>query len=302
MWKRRVFSANGARFAQSSASGKTLQLWDAVSGASIGSLALGERIWAVAFSPDGELIASASWKAKGEIQLWKVHHHEAIKALRMDASNNMNYAITAIALSPDNTQVVCGSSEETIHIWDVSTGIHSMERLDYGHVMCIVYSPDGKRIAWGSHHGHVGVAHVGADPPRFMIDTEVRKDTRFHEDNVRSVVFSPNGTKVVSASTRSIQIWDPQTDERLSFINTNDSCVWDHIAFSPNGTRLAFSTNSQICVWDLDSEGIGLKDCTGFSTPGAQKSLSIGDRTHRKKIEPKTVRTKRYLRLYTAAH
>ena len=59
--------------------------------------------------------------------------------------------VYSVRFSPDGTRIASGSRDQTIRLWDASTG----EQLDTlkGHtfdVTSVSFSPDGKRIASGS--------------------------------------------------------------------------------------------------------------------------------------------------------
>ena len=61
---------------------------------------------------------------------------------------------------------------------------------------------------------------------------------------VNSLSFSPDGTRIASASwDKSIKLWDVQTGEELSTLNGHTGSVRD-VSFSPDGTRIASVSGS----------------------------------------------------------
>ena len=61
--------------------------------------------------------------------------------------------INSIAFSPDGSQIILGSDDHTIRVWDASTGIETLPPLR-GHdngVTSVAFSPDGSKIISGSH-------------------------------------------------------------------------------------------------------------------------------------------------------
>ena len=62
---------------------------------------------------------------------------------------------------------------------------------------------------------------------------------RGHEDNVSSVTFSPDGTRLASGSSdATIRLWDVETREELATLRGHEDYVTS-VAFSPDGARLA---------------------------------------------------------------
>src|SRR5688500_15180065 len=99
---------------------------------------------AVAFSPDGTLIASGS--ADDTVKLWDAKTVKEIKNLRADGKG-----ITALAFSPDGKRIVSGHWNKTLKIWDCQTGKGLF--LLRGHkesVTSVAFSRDGKRLVSGS--------------------------------------------------------------------------------------------------------------------------------------------------------
>ena len=115
-WKNLVASryAPSARLSQSTTDGKTIQtfpvagaaawMWDAASGKQVGLPLLHRgRVLAVAFSPDGKSVLTAS--ADGSARLW-----DATTLQSKGKSLQHQNSILCVAFSPDGKAVVTGSA------------------------------------------------------------------------------------------------------------------------------------------------------------------------------------------------
>ena len=103
-----------------------------------------------------------------------------------------------------------------------------------------------------------------------------------HTDYVSFATFSPDGTKIVSASSdRTIRIWDAESGECLKTLEGHTNIV-NSAAFSPNGKKIvSASWDSTIKIWDVES-GECLKTLEGHTkivnsatfSPDGKKILS----------------------------
>jgi WD40 repeat protein len=111
------------------------------------------RIDGVAFSPDGELLASAAWD--GALQLWPVEGSKApVATLRGDRN-----PLLSVAFSPDGARVAAGGWSGSVWVWDVRT--HDLVATLAGRhlISGIGFSQDGRYLVTA---GDDGVARVFA--------------------------------------------------------------------------------------------------------------------------------------------
>ena len=104
-------------------------------------------VFSVAFSPDGNTIASGSFR---NIYLWDAHTGRLQQTLTGHTSN-----ILSVSFSPDGNTIASGGGflDGTLRVWDVHIG--RLQRTLKGHAAgsvlnSVAFSPDGNTIASGS--------------------------------------------------------------------------------------------------------------------------------------------------------
>jgi WD40 repeat protein len=183
-----AISADGRLLAAVSRIGpSTIDLWDVRTGTRLHRL-LGDRDWdhAVAFSPDGKLLASQSEDVT--IRLWDVATGKELR--RLDGHGMGSNCLT---FSRDGKSLISGGGGRAIHIWEVDTGKKVWP--PDGHwdeVYDVAVSPDGKTVASGSADGTIRLWGLRTGTALGLRGKPWRR--------LSSVVFSPDGKLLASAN------------------------------------------------------------------------------------------------------
>ena len=220
-----------------------------------------DRLFEVAFSPDGKILAGTGINTiertqSGAIKLYDVETGQLINTLAATQRTKLSEStkrISSIAFSPDGQLLASGSANGgTIKLWEVETGQNTAtftEKPEPGSSMlCVVFSPDSTKLAVGSAEGI----------KLLEVPTKKHIYTRRHIDigelefiaSVFSVAFSPDGTRLASVSWDGVKLWDVETGNNLTTLQGHTRMV-DSVAFSPDGLTLASQLVVGIQMWEI---------------------------------------------------
>ncbi|KAF5381822.1 hypothetical protein D9757_008316 [Collybiopsis confluens] len=162
---------------------------------------------------------------------------------------NIGSAVISIAFSPGGTQIVSGSSDGTVRLWDATTGTQIGDPLR-GHtnwVQSVAFSPDGAWIVSGSSDRSIRSWAV-------TTGTQFGNPLLGHTDWVQSVAFSSDGTRIASGSMdKTVRIWDATAGEQVNQLYGHTDWV-NSVTFSPDGTRIVSgSSDKTVRIWAATS-------------------------------------------------
>lgn len=210
-----------------------------------------DAVAAVAFSPDGTLLATGSLDKT--VKLWSIRTGDLVRTI-----DGHNYSVRSVAFSPSGETLVAGAGEGfdkgEVKIWDVSTGkLRQILAKDSDAVDFVRYSPSGENIAVVTGFG-CGPREP-AEPNVRLYDTrigEVRLE--LHRENC--IAFAPDGkTLAVGGPDCKIKLHDAQSGELLRTLTGQQGNIFS-VAFSADGTRLvsgsfAGKESGTITLWDM---------------------------------------------------
>ena len=199
----------------------------------------GGEVLAVAFSPDGRLLASGS--SDQTIRLWDPVTGEERKLLRGHTG-----AVRSLAFAAHNSQLLAsGSADGTVRIWDVVQGRESKTLSDRsGAIRAVAFAPDGQSLA-----------SVGDDGSLRLWDWKAGKETKATKSRrgiLFSVAFSPDGTVLATGSSEALAyVWDVATLGRRS-VYTGHAGAVQSVAFAPDGALVATgAADGGVRLWDV---------------------------------------------------
>jgi hypothetical protein len=232
---------------------------------------------AVAFSPDGKLLAAGNY---GQVTIWDVAEVKPVKVL-----TNVLGAVNDVRFSPDGTLLAVAGGQPAgkgdLRLYQVADWkLLAVMRDHEDVVFSVAFHPRGKQLASASFDKTVRLWSVP--------DGKLLKTFDHHSDFVYSVAYSPDGKQLVSGGKdRSVKIIDPDTGKSVFSVSDREQDVLC-VAWSPDGKQIVASgLEPGITVWDpktgekskaLAGHGVAVHELA-FSKDGKVLVSAGADRT-----------------------
>lgn len=199
---------------------------------------------AIAFSPDGQLIASAS--DDGTVKVWTIPEGSLVRTLR--PSDDGAQAVRAVCFSRDSRLLASQVHSGRIDVWRMPEGkLQQTLQETFNGAGIIEFSNDGKTLASEAQDHAIHLWSIADSAIRTKIPSA-------HTGSITTLRFAAEDRVLLSTSLGDgLQIWNLVEDRPITppIDSWNGGVRPVRIALSPGGERIAAFLGNDVRVWSI---------------------------------------------------
>jgi WD40 repeat protein len=255
-----------------------VRVCDPLSGSMISDLLAGGQVYAIAYSPDGQLLAFG-----GENSLIYLVNPDTGDTVR--TLDNPRGQITTLRFSPDGSKILSLSDDEGVRFWDVASGnlLQTLDGYSDG-IFSLAFTPDGRNLFFGDRLGGLQMWDVASQT---LTATLLERSKNEDSDWIHSLTISADGQLMASATSSLISIWNLSKRKQLRVLKGHEALITDLVFTPDNKTLISTSGDGTIRLWDTNTgkERIVLRGhergVEGAALTNDGEFVTVGDQTVR---------------------
>ncbi|MEI7553733.1 serine/threonine-protein kinase [Candidatus Chlorohelix sp.] len=249
------------------------------------ALQTNENITAVAFSPSGNVLATAV--DDGSLRFWNIIANQNTMSFNPSVKLALpnTETLSALLYTPDGKFLIAGNSEGHLEVWEAEQGKQIAESNPHERsITRLKLMPGSKQVVTASNDNTVAISTLeglkldksigsASSPARTMAlspegqqvaFTQNKKIVLFdlakgtiryqlegHKNTPYNLAFSLDGKRLVSTSYDELLLWDTEAGKQAEIAQFDNAI--GGIAFSPDGKKLAVGSYKQVYLYDTSN-------------------------------------------------